>query len=503
MRWVHTSDIHGAEMCLELKLRLGADVLSDGGDCLQGSAWTCYANEVAVDGMHLVAKEMNTMGYDVGVIGNHDIEAGREVMGRWVRGCEFPVLGANVRMDGVVPYVVIEREGKRIAVMGLVTVAVKRWVAEEKWKELEIMDVVESAREWMKVIRETETVDAVVGILHSGWDGGMEGENVARRVAEEVDGFDLVLYGHDHHAALHGVGDVWCVGVGGDMVGVVELGVVSGELKVERVELVNVGGMVAERREDRCVEFGEWLNVPVCEMKECIDEREAYFGPSAFIGLFHEMQRWATGAEVSLASPVGFDTYLGAGEMTVRDLFVLYRFNTEVCTLSLSGREILGVLERSYGLWTNRMESAEDEALLMDYILDGGRRKGLKYLSLNMLSAAGIMYEVDLTKDVGERVRIKGMEDGRVFDLNKRYTVAVNSYHASGGGEMLTLGGGIGAEELRERVVCVCDSDSRGKLWEYLKAKGTYVPKVDESWHFVPVEWTEKALKRDRCIIFP
>lgn len=54
----------------------------------------------------------------------------------------------------------------------------------------------------MKHIQETEKPDVVIGVFHSGKDGGIVTpeyeEDASLRVAKEVPGFDMVLFGHDH-----------------------------------------------------------------------------------------------------------------------------------------------------------------------------------------------------------------------------------------------------------------------------------------------------------------
>ena len=62
---------------------------------------------------------------------------------------------------------------------------------------------------------------------------------------------------------------------------------------------------------------------------------------------------------------------------------------------------------------------------------------GFKNLSFNFDSAAGIDYEVDVTKPDGEKVKILRMSNGEPFDEKKWYKVAVNSYRGNGGGEVL------------------------------------------------------------------
>ena len=57
---------------------------------------------------------------------------------------------------------------------------------------------------------------------------------------------------------------------------------------------------------------------------------------------------------------------------------------------------------------------------------------GFKNLSFNFDSAAGIDYEVDVTKPDGEKVKILRMSNGEPFDEKKWYKVAVNSYRGNG-----------------------------------------------------------------------
>jgi 2',3'-cyclic-nucleotide 2'-phosphodiesterase/3'-nucleotidase len=74
------------------------------------------------------------------------------------------------------------------------------------------------------------------------------------------------------------------------------------------------------------------------------------------------------------------------------------------------------------------MKSPEDHIMLLDDTKDDNQRSGFKNFSFNFDSAAGILYTVDVTKPVGEKLTILSMTDGRPFDLNKEYRVAVNSW---------------------------------------------------------------------------
>ena len=97
------------------------------------------------------------------------------------------------------------------------------------------------------------------------------------------------------------------------------------------------------------------------------------------------------------------------------------------------------------------MKSPDDHLLLLKE-----RKKGQENyasfvnFSFNFDSAAGIIYTVDVTKPKGEKITILKMADGKPFDENKTYKVALNSYRGNGGGELLTKGAGIPQDELKD-----------------------------------------------------
>ena len=100
------------------------------------------------------------------------------------------------------PYCILERCGVKVAVMGMTTPAVPNWLPPALWDGLEFEDMVSCAKRWVPLIREKEQPDVLVGLFHSGKEGGIVtpdyAENAALDVAREVAGFDVVCYGHDH-----------------------------------------------------------------------------------------------------------------------------------------------------------------------------------------------------------------------------------------------------------------------------------------------------------------
>ena len=185
------------------------------------------------------------------------------------------------------------------------------------------------------------------------------------------------------------------------------------------------------------------------------------------------------------------------------DMFKLYRFENLLFVLKMTGEEIRKHLEYSYDMWTNTMKSPDDHALrLNDASKDDQQRTGFQYYTFNFDSACGLDYEVDLTKPDGEKVRILRMSNGEPFDEKKWYRVAMNSYRANGGGELLTHGAGIPKDSIEARVIYHSDRDQRHYLTEEIKRMGNVNPKPNHNWKFVPEEWVKPALERDRIILF-
>lgn len=504
-------------------------ILLDNGDILQGQPTAYYYNYIDTVAPHLAAEMMNFMGYNAGNMGNHDVETGRTVFDRWAGDCRFPILGANI-VDTATgethfkPYEVLERDGVKIVVLGMITPAIPVWLSENLWKGLRFDDMEETARKWMKIIREQEKPDLVIGMFHAGQDaqlmGGKYRENASVEVACNVPGFDIVLMGHDHARECKRV-----CNIAGDSVlvmdpasnGVVVSNVdITLKLRDGKVIDKKIDGILSDTQdygvseefmqrfapENEAVQ--NFVSKKIGSFTETISTRPAYFGSSAFIDLIHELQLAISGADISFAAPLSYDTEIRKGDIFVNDMFNLYKYENMLYTMRLTGKEIRDALEMSYDLWTNRMKSPDDHILLFREKRREGAtdRASFKNFSFNFDSAAGIIYTVDVTKPDGEKVTILSMADGTPFNMDKMYKVAVNSYRGNGGGELLTKGSDISQDELKERIIHSTDKDLRYYLMQYIERKKVIEPRALNQWKFIPEEWAAPASKRDYEFLF-
>ncbi|MGD8384470.1 MAG: bifunctional 2',3'-cyclic-nucleotide 2'-phosphodiesterase/3'-nucleotidase, partial [Lysobacterales bacterium] len=195
-------------------------VLVDNGDLLQGNPMGDYAARGRVlrfGEIHPAFKAMNLLGYDVGNIGNHDLNYGLDFLVKALHGANFPYISANIVVadgdDGndqpyfrpyvILPKTVVDDEGNRqrlnIGYIGFVPPQIMDWDRDKLSGLVKAKDIVDSARHYVPEMR-ARGADVVIAVAHSGmYDDKRRGmdENAVYYLAK-VDGIDAILFGHSH-----------------------------------------------------------------------------------------------------------------------------------------------------------------------------------------------------------------------------------------------------------------------------------------------------------------
>ena len=166
----------------------------DCGDFSQGSVYyNLFKGEVEV-------KLMNLMHYDAVTIGNHEFDFGLENMARIFRMAEFPIVCCNYDFTGtpceglVKPYVVIERGGKKIGVLG-VAPQPKGLVVGKNFEGMGYTTPALAAQPVINKLRNEEHCDVVVCLSHLGWGDNAEQD---KDFISHITGIDILLGGHTH-----------------------------------------------------------------------------------------------------------------------------------------------------------------------------------------------------------------------------------------------------------------------------------------------------------------
>lgn len=500
----------------------GNIILLDIGDHLQGDNAAFYYNFIDTTSVHIFSRIMNYLDYDAVVVGNHDIEPGHGVYDKVTKELDMPYLAANA-IDTKTgkpyfdAYTILNRNGVKIAVIGLTNPNIPNWLSPHLWEGIEFEEVVPTLEHWVEYVREKEQPHFVIAAMHTGL-GDKESdskENPSRFVAKNVKGIDLVLAAHDHQVVaekfMNGDKEIWVLEGGSRANSLskasVELTVKDGKVVSTIVtgESISMNGVTPDAaylehfRAD-FVKVKEFTNRPVGQLSNDIASRNAYFGPSAYIDMIHTLQLKASGADISFAAPLSFNTTIEKGELNYQNLLDIYPFENQLYVIEMTGQEIKDYLEFSYASWLN--PNPVQSGHLFDIKLNEKRKRwSFNHPSFNFDSAAGIQYQVDVTKPVGERINIQSLADGSAFDMDTKYKVALTSYRASGGGYHLEQGAGIAKDEMDSRLVARL-ADIRELLYDQILADGSIEAEKLNQWKFVPEGVVAKLAEKDYQLLF-
>ena len=509
---------------------VGNVLLLDAGDCLQGDNAPYYYNYVDTETPHLFPRLVKYMGYDAVAVGNHDIETGHPVYDRVAadlkkNGVDFLAANAIRNDDGkpyFKPYKIVKKAGLKVAVLGYTNANMKAWLTEELWSGMHFVPIVDVIQADVDRIKAKEHPDVMVVVMHSGTgegDGSML-ESEGLDAFHLVKGVDFMLASHDHRPFVEANDSCGFLNSGSHSRNIAEgkLHLTVKEHKV--VSRTYEAGLIPVRADKADPEMkahfhSDYEAVKAFTLREVgvlntdLWTRDAYRGMSDYMNLIHTLSLGCKPAEISFGAPLTFNGHVQSGIIRYNDLFTIYPFENQLFVVKMKGEEIRLYLEHSYEKWINTIAKADDRLLKIE-ARDDARTQQQRWSfvnrSYNFDSAAGINYTVDVTKPFGQRINITSMADGSAFDPQREYNVAMTSYRASGGGNLMKETG-IDTDRIDDRVVARYP-EIRNILYDYLMENGSIDPEVIGNpavigqWKFVPEQLAEAAMERDMDLLF-
>ncbi|MDR2891283.1 MAG: bifunctional metallophosphatase/5'-nucleotidase [Alistipes sp.] len=343
---VSTNDIHSsidnfprlATLVEHLRVESGGEVLLlDAGDRWTGNPFV----DLAERPLSPIVELMNELGYDAATLGNHEFDWGQALLGERIGEMDFPVVCANVKSDGAVlgaipPYVIIERGGVRVALLGLVANFTPWGRPEgkaEHFEGLSYPDVFETAKRYAGL---RDSCDLFVALTHIGFERD-------KQLAEALPTLDLVV-GGDSHTLLSestkiGGTLVTQTGSGLKYAGITTVTRKGDELTVENrlARLDTIPPMeYFSNMVDRYNASPE-LHASIGEVASPLDGR-------GVDNLVTDALRAAAGADLSLYHSGGIRIDTLAGGVSTADLYRIDPFMSEVYTLRMSPGQIKGLI---------------------------------------------------------------------------------------------------------------------------------------------------------------
>lgn len=466
----HTSDVHGwysarpalwdkenaareiggfAALSSLLKKETTPYLLLDSGDMFQGTP-----EGILTKGMASVVL-MNQLGYAAAIPGNHDFDYGEPNLKLLISSAAFPVLGANIYLkEGgapaayLKPYVLLEKGGKKIAVLGLAGKHTATNTLPSNVKHLDFRDETAEAAKWLPLI-EKEKPDAVILLIHLGLSETIALQRIdvstwtfepsagTLPIARGVRGIDLLLGGHNHTALLKGYRDP----VSGVLLGESGYGLsyvtraelnfddVTGELKGASAAIVPLWADVAGEDPALLKTIAGFNSDVEREMGRKVGSAAATLGfspdglDSGLGNWFCDITREAAGTDLAFHNTKALRAELRKGEVRLRDIYQTMPFDNTVVTMRLNGEQLKRLLNDNF-------------------------RFGRSFMQVS-----GLEVEYKQDKDGGaEKIILK--RGGLELAPGKEFTVATNSYLAFGGN-----GGDVFSEgkEIKDTMLPVRD----------------------------------------------
>lgn len=413
-------------------------IIIDGGDVLQGSPLARYEIEKGIRPFFM-AEAFNSAGLDVFVPGNHDFNFGPDILKQFLDSLEADVVCANLETDAglnVKPYVIKETvDGLRILISGVVTDYVNIWESRENLEGLVITDSVEAAR---RVLEETaaEQIDYRILVYHGGF--GEEDGEIRENRGDELSrlGYDILFTGHQHmviapeRRSVSLVSQAGTKGMFTSHVVFDKTGIVHAEILENNLDLPlapEMAKLLQDRKEEKTA-IDRYLSSVVGTLDFPLEDRgklESGLKGSSLADFINSVQKDYVSSDVSACSLFNEPVTL-SGRVTYGDLFAAYPFSNTLFKLEIDGDILKKAMERS----ASYFDLDERGRLVIS-------RRFLepKVEHYNYDFYYGVSYVYDISKPVGERVvSLKLGDIDLLSNPDYRFTIALNSYRATGTG---------------------------------------------------------------------
>ena len=173
-------------------------LMIDAGDVFQGTPYfNFYKGEVEY-------KSMSLIGYDVVTLGNHDFDNGVDALAAAMKFANFEFVSTNYDVRGtplesrVKSYAVRTFGDVRIGLFGL-GISPDNLITPENFKGVKYLDPVRMARGAVRLLRDREKCQLVIGMSHLGYYPNAKGDEIGdTQLAAQVGGIDFIASGHTH-----------------------------------------------------------------------------------------------------------------------------------------------------------------------------------------------------------------------------------------------------------------------------------------------------------------
>lgn len=325
-------------------------ILLNGGDLISGTPVSDkFKGEVEY-------KFFEKIGGEAMVIGNHDFDFGIETLKNNMKNTDVPVLSANIidkstgRLFTNATYVFPLGPECRVGVMGL-TLQGTPQVTGTDVSGLTFQNPIKVAGDYIDDLVDQSEIR--VALTHLGVNQDVQ-------LAKSVKGFNVVVGGHDHvrpneYCKTAGGIPVCQTPAKGEYVGRIDLAVNDGKVVVEKTELIPVDKKAGKSKEMRNF-LQPYFNKIAAQMGEVVStvSTDLYHRPKSGLvaktplgEVAADAMKSYVKADAAFMNTGGLRKTIKRGAVTRGDIFEALPFQNYVGILSLSGGDILQLIDLS------------------------------------------------------------------------------------------------------------------------------------------------------------
>ena len=423
---------------------------------------------------------LNDLHYDIWTTGNHEYDFGMDTLKKIIQSFQGHAVLSNV-FDAkgkriAEPYVILERNGIRIAVLCMVTPCIALWYREE----LAGFTVTHPKEETERLLEELKgKYDLLIGVHHMGMEdeNGIFGSGIRNYIGDFPE-YDAIVASHEHRCVkewIHGIPVVENLWSGKSIARidfVMEETEDGWKIKEKNAEVLLTEGVMEDPslslkyrfyREDILRNTSRIIGTlegeePMAMENEILPLPRAVLEPSALITLFHRVMCHYSGAKVSAIALCKKTVNLRPGPIAVSDVMRLYAFANDLVKVRMSGRQLKKYMEWSASFF----RTMEEDDLTVSFVHQD------RVFDYDMFS--GIHYEIDISKPPGERIGNLFWPDHTPFQEEEWTEVALTSFRYA---SMMKEYGPLFQEE--DGLPELLDKDVRSDIGGIQKMIMTYI----------------------------
>jgi 5'-nucleotidase / UDP-sugar diphosphatase len=396
-------------------------ILVSAGDNYQGTFMSLMTFGAPVNDMF---KNLDVV---ASAVGNHEFDWGVKYFPKWEKNADINYLAANIvykknnePVKWAKPYLIVEKDGVKVAFIGLATKETLYTTAKKNLKGLKFIDPAKAAQKWIDFLNSGKDKvgrpDVIIALTHipsSQTENGTISGAEIHNLSDNTKGLDAIISAHSHKVVCGYINKIPVVQAGsyGEDLGILNL-YFNKENKLIKVtpSIVNVSKEINKLKKNKTAEaILAKYSKKLAKYYKVIGTANGSFNrvdnAVSKLGYFvAKVMAESVDDQIGIVNTYGLRADLNAGKITVQEIYNVAPFVNKIYSIKMKGKDLKQLIENSFE--------------------KNGSIKGQYY---------GVKIFVNSHAPLGEKIVKLELPDGKLLNLNKYYSIATCDFIYDGG----------------------------------------------------------------------